>query len=51
MSEKTQKKPEYVAVTGISHGKSGRNEPGEKYTGPKESIAWLLEQGHIREAD
>lgn len=40
---------EYETVTGLSHGKDGRCEPGEKYTGPKDSIPWLLEQGHIKE--
>lgn len=48
---KTQKKaaPEYVVRTGLSF-KDGRNEAGDPYTGPEESIPWLLEQGQIEEA-
>lgn len=40
----------YEAVHGLSFGKDGRNEPGDEYTGPKESVEWLLEQGWIKEA-
>lgn len=49
-TKKAAPKKEYRVVSGLSFGKDGRNEPGEKYTGPKESIEWLLEQGHIEEA-
>lgn len=56
MSEKTTPtkkaaapKPEYLAAQGISF-KGGRNEAGDPYTGPEESIPWLLEQGAITEA-
>ena len=41
----------YLAVVAVYHGKDKRDAPGEPYTGPKDSIPWLLEQGHITEGD
>jgi hypothetical protein len=46
MAEKTTKV--YVCAAGIDHTK-GRNERGERYTGPEKALDWLVPQGAVVE--